>query len=539
MAGFRIYVSDKEYDGAGWGPADTPSLEGPGITCEGKLADGTRLSNEEVVKRFGRPMGSAPPPLTIDQWYKLIDSEENDPILTPATAPARRDSQFELFRGMKYSLLGAFMKPEDRARIPVATVMEGGGDPTTEYMINFLSREFGPVYVFRAKLPTFPDTFAGRKTMPEGQVAYWSVVTVASAPSGELWDGVFDMQVPLDKDGYYTIVVSRREDRPKNATREDGAAWIDWGPGEGLDDPRNRKDWGMLIMRFMVPQKDWEHSPAKVPKPGMEAEIMGSYYPQGYYTTKKEFEADGPRKIGCAAIPAENPSQPELETIDHAMNTASNERSNDQPTSSPMKSVTIDNTRDLPFGKILVAKETGVEVYNTTGLNDCPADLWNKMDLPQLAKQFGARAVQQNGPHYWTMDSQTVSMGKTATFGGIEARLVAILNPAIVQKSVKGMEPYTVFSPKKTQRMVYAKGRPVFELIDPDGHIYVLQAHDEQFHIEALPSLGEKLKHLPKDWKYRTRTLTEDLVLDLGPDKTIYAIGDEFHQYYTRIPESK
>jgi hypothetical protein len=41
--------------------------------------------------------------------------------------------------------------------------------------------------------------------MPEGQVTYWSVVTVASAPSGELWDGVFDMQVPVDRDGYYTI----------------------------------------------------------------------------------------------------------------------------------------------------------------------------------------------------------------------------------------------------------------------------------------------------------------------------------------------
>jgi hypothetical protein len=92
--------------------------------------------------------------------------------------------------------------------------------------------------------------------------------------------------------------------------------------------------------------------------------------------------------------------------------------------------------------------------------------------------------------------------------------------------------------PKKTQRMVYAKGKPVFELMDPDGHIYVLQADDEQFPIESLPSLSEKLNQLPKDWKYRTRTLTEDLVLDLGPEKTIYAVGDEFHQYYTRIPES-
>jgi hypothetical protein len=296
QAGFRIYVSDKGYDGAGWGPADGPSYEGSAISYEGKLADGTNLSAAEVDKRFGRPFGSMPPPVSIDQWYKLIDSKQNDPHLSPATAPARREGQFELFWGMRYTLLGAFMKPEERAKIPVATEMEGGGDPTTEYMVNFLSRKFGPVYVFRAKAPTFPNTYDGAKIMPEGQVAYWSVVTVASAPSGELWDGVFDMQVPVDKEGYYTIVVSRPEDRPKNATRENGVAWINWGPGEGLNDPRNRKEWGMLLMRFMVPQKDWSNSPAKVTKPGDEAAVMGSYYPRGYYTTKAKFEAEGVRK---------------------------------------------------------------------------------------------------------------------------------------------------------------------------------------------------------------------------------------------------
>jgi hypothetical protein len=129
-------------------------------------------------------MGAAPPPLTVDEWYKLVDSKENDPQLTPATAPARRDGQFELFWGMKYTLAGAFMKPEERAKIPLAAEMEGGGDPTTEYMINYLSRQYGSIYVFRAKLPTFPDTFAGTRIMPEGQVTYWSVVTVASAPVG-------------------------------------------------------------------------------------------------------------------------------------------------------------------------------------------------------------------------------------------------------------------------------------------------------------------------------------------------------------------
>ncbi len=91
-------------------------------------------------------------------------------------------------------------------------------------------------------------------------------------------------------------MVSRPEDRPENATRENGVAWIDWGRGEGLDDPRNRKDWGMLLMRFMVTHPDWEQSPAKAHQPGTEEAVMGPYYPRGYYTTKAEFEASGPHK---------------------------------------------------------------------------------------------------------------------------------------------------------------------------------------------------------------------------------------------------
>ncbi len=86
--------------------------------------------------------------------------------------------------------------------------------------------------------------------------------------------------------------------------------------------------------------------------------------------------------------------------------------------------------------------------------------------------------------------------------------------------------------------MVYSKGKSVYELVDPDGNVYVMQAHDEQFPVESLAKLGEKMKELPKGWQFRTRTLTEDLVLDLGPSQTIYAAGDEFHQYWTRIPET-
>ena len=296
FAGFRTYVSDKGYDGAGWGPADVPMQGGPVLTYEAELADGAKLSGDEVVKRFRKVMGAAPPPITADEWYKLVDNKNNNSCMTPATAPACRNSQFFLFRGMKDAIEGAFMPMEERLKIPAPKLVGGGANASTAYLVNYLSRVYGPVYVVRAKLPTFPNTWANAKVMPDGEVQYWSVATMAAATSGSLWDGVFDMQAPVDKDGFYTIVVSLPEDRPKNATRENGIAWINWGPGEGLDDPRDRKDWGMLLMRFMVPHKDWPYDPQKAAKLDEEAAVMGPYYPKGYYTTKEEFEADGVKK---------------------------------------------------------------------------------------------------------------------------------------------------------------------------------------------------------------------------------------------------
>ena len=204
-----------------------------------------------------------------------------------------------------------------------------------------------------------------------------------------------------------------------------------------------------------------------------------------------------------------------------------------------VKTFTVTETRDMRFGEILVVKASGIEVYNTTGINDCPPELWDELDTGKLAEELGALSVRLNGPKFWMMDTQTISVGEKVSFGGLEARWAATLDPALVQSLEQEFEPYKVFTPKKTQKMVYAEGKPVFEIVDPDGNIYVLQAHGEMFPMESLPKLGERMKKLPRDWQYRTRTLQKDLVLDLGPDETIYGVGDEFHQYYTRIPETE
>jgi hypothetical protein len=142
--------------------------------------------------------------------------------------------------------------------------------------------------------------------------------------------------------------------------------------------------------------------------------------------------------------------------------------------------------------------------------------------------------VQKNGPHFWMMDEQTLALGEKVSFQGLEARWGAHAPLSVVQKGATGGKPYEIYTPSKTQSMLYHKGKPVFEIVDPEGNVYVLQAHDERFSIESLADLGDKL-NLPEGWQYRTRTLTEDLRLDLSPAQTIYAVGDDFQQYYTRL----
>jgi hypothetical protein len=256
-----------------------------------------------VVKQLARPIkGATRQPITAEQWEMLVHAKDNDPALDPATAPARKEPNWEKFWTLRYSLMGAFKTPEERAKIPYAGAMEGGGDPATEYLVTYLSRKFGPVYVMRGKMPAFPNTYAGAggkglEVMPDAQTQYWSLVSCESAPSGQIVDGLTDMQVPLDKDGNYTIVYSRKEDRPANATPENGVAWIEWSPrGEGIDGPKNRPDFGMLMLRIMANNPTWKQSPNYVTKPGMEEAVMGPYYPRGYYTTKAEFEAGGTKK---------------------------------------------------------------------------------------------------------------------------------------------------------------------------------------------------------------------------------------------------
>ena len=199
------------------------------------------------------------------------------------------------------------------------------------------------------------------------------------------------------------------------------------------------------------------------------------------------------------------------------------------------KAYELKDTRNYRFCEMIVIGPKWAEAYNTSASNECPPDQWNALDNDALSAEFESQGMLLNGPKYWMMDSQVVRLGGTQTFGGIEAQWAATLPSAGL--SEEGGNPYEVFKPNKIQKMVYDAGKKVYEIVDAEGHAYVLQARGPQFNLEDLETMGDQMKNLPEGWSYRVRVLEKDLVLDLDPAKaTIYAVGDEFYQYYTRPP---
>jgi hypothetical protein len=177
-------------------------------------------------------------------------------------------------------------------------------------------------------------------------------------------------------------------------------------------------------------------------------------------------------------------------------------------------------------------------VYNTLGLNDCPACEWDALTEDEVNEAYGSVSAKLNGPRYWVIDklvgSGSTTTGKRFTFGGIEMELRASIETKIREGTV-GEEFYTPNQVQRDTVYTYKAGKPVYELTSPEGDVYVMQSYaqikDKNLTIDDLASLESKLA-LPEGWTYATRTLTEDLVLDSGG--LAHVINDDLYNAYQR-----
>lgn len=281
----RNYVPDHSVNYVGNVPLPKVELQ---------LADGKVLSEDATCAVTNTPMRGKQLPHTVNAkaWAILTHLPWVDTANVGAKDVTVRPLQ--AFFNRKQVLLDLFF-PAFSLKSPEIT---GGwwSNKATRYGYTYLSRNFGKVYVVTGKLPTTPHTWHGETdNMADAQVRYTSFCTGSALTSATTTDCIYDEQLQrtVDKSGHYFLVISRAEDRPKNATEQCGVSWINYGNGDGM--VSGSSEYAILINRHTMINPSFTHSWFAVQKPGTEAQVMGDYLPRVINMKEKaRFEA-----LGC------------------------------------------------------------------------------------------------------------------------------------------------------------------------------------------------------------------------------------------------
>ena len=271
---YRIYLPDKNIDITGGAKLPQPVLS---------LSDGTKLKGEQTCKVLNT---SQPLQVSFDALgippneYRRLISQPDKPDTWPAHNPPKWFIQLD-----RKSLIGMYTGKID----PSAPRSEGGFYPNldNQYIRTILNRKHGKVLIIRGKAPTTPKTYSETSFTEETDVRYWSLCSNQSFVNTRVNDCLFDEEVPVDKNGFYTIAISRVEDRPRNAVNECGIAWLPMADdGDGMFD----EDVTIIQFRHLLPSDNFEHSIQKVERQDQLRKVMGPYMPRARYFMPNQVE---------------------------------------------------------------------------------------------------------------------------------------------------------------------------------------------------------------------------------------------------------
>lgn len=177
-----------------------------------------------------------------------------------------------------------------------------------------------------------------------------------------------------------------------------------------------------------------------------------------------------------------------------------------------------------------LAKSFKAQVYGTQMLNDCPQELWEKLDAQAIKEELGAVHVKLNGPRNWLLDGLGVKIQTVEPvireFGGIRMRAIAEVEIG----SSPDQTPYSEIQVNRGSVFFFDAGARVYELVNPSGKAYVMRGYcvgiDANLTEDSLMNLGDCL-NLPEGCIYRSRILDEELVLDTS-DHLVTVLQDDF-----------
>ena len=179
-----------------------------------------------------------------------------------------------------------------------------------------------------------------------------------------------------------------------------------------------------------------------------------------------------------------------------------------------------ENTRGKAYCEIFLVRkptnpaEIDADVYNSTPFNDCPKDKVAALDLDAIKNESGAAKVIFNPRRMWMADSYTFfQAAEKKSFGGIDMEWLAVLRVPPQLSTGARTTPYQPATIARDSEKRYLKGKPVLELISPDGVNWIMQSTlDRALPLATFADLTEQLK-LAQGWSFRIRTLQRDLVM--------------------------
>jgi hypothetical protein len=201
----------------------------------------------------------------------------------------------------------------------------------------------------------------------------------------------------------------------------------------------------------------------------------------------------------------------------------------------------IEGVRNVRYCELIPVVRRGLHltatVYNTLGLNDCPAEIWDKITAAAMRKRFGALKVVLNGPRHFVMDV-IAAAGDTAAGKTIEAGGLSLTARATIDVTLSDLlgKPYRERSIARETRYVFRAGKPVFLLVRGDGARYAMQSYaqivDKSLSYADLPTLGSRLR-LPAGWRFEVITPDADLILGAAGKATV--VQDDLDNTYQKI----
>ncbi|MCB0862345.1 MAG: hypothetical protein KDB66_03935 [Solirubrobacterales bacterium] len=278
---YRVYVPDKGRSKSGGVPIPTPELT---------LADGTVLKGKALCAALNSNHNYKGQNLPLPLYNGLVNWPGKDAL----TNPANPDFSFVKFFNLNLSMARYKTEAEYNAAWLANPVEQGTlyANDDARYLTGAISFRYGQLLVIKGSLPTTPKTWHGNRRAREAQLVEWDMCTIESLATTKTNKCIFDEQVPVKgKKRRYTIVVALAKNRPWNAKRKCGVAWL---PADPDGDGAGRLDSALLMNRNVIPRPGFKQSVQKVTTPYNAAKIMGRYYPRGSYSSKKAFQ-----KLGC------------------------------------------------------------------------------------------------------------------------------------------------------------------------------------------------------------------------------------------------